>query len=287
MPRIVISVATAALAFAAGSTAAVAAGRLYFTLYPHRVGVEIAWVDLSSPRTEHVVHWLIGAADPAWSPDAKRLAFVNPRGLYVANADGSNLQRLASTAHPNAAVADPSWSPDGRRLAYDVGGLHPSVFVVDADGSGRHRIASGQAPSWSPDGRLIAFESGPIGEWQLFVVSPNGHGLRRLTNMGSVQSEMPSWSPDGHRIAFVVQRGVDSQIGLVSADGSGWRQLTRGPSLSTTPSWSPDGRWLVFSRGPRYGVFQLYRMRPTGSGLHQLTFGRLTAQSPDWQPATG
>jgi Tol biopolymer transport system component len=38
-------------------------------------------------------------ADPAWSPDGRKIAFVSHRdgsyGIYVMNADGSGQQRLA------------------------------------------------------------------------------------------------------------------------------------------------------------------------------------------------
>jgi Tol biopolymer transport system component len=48
----------------------------------------------------------------------------------------------------------------------------------------------------------IVFSSDRDGDLELFVVRPNGTGLRQLTH-NHVDDSEPSWSRDGARIAFV------------------------------------------------------------------------------------
>jgi TolB protein len=64
------------------------------------------------------------------------------------NADGSGLTRL--TDHPEDDQF-PTWSPDGQQIAFgslrDGGGWH--IYVMNTDGSGLRRIASGSEPDWS------------------------------------------------------------------------------------------------------------------------------------------
>ncbi len=60
------------------------------------------------------------AAEPAWSQDARRLAFTSTRArfggreVYVADADGSHLRRVTRT---RADERSPSWSTDGIWIA--------------------------------------------------------------------------------------------------------------------------------------------------------------------------
>ena len=58
-----------------------------------------------------------------------------------------------------------------------------------------------QTPVWSPDGRRIAFLSRRDGSKELYVVSADGSGQRRLTR-DARYSATPAWSPDGRKIAF-------------------------------------------------------------------------------------
>jgi Tol biopolymer transport system component len=95
----------------------------------------------------------------AWSPDGSRLAILSdgePAGLFVVDADGSDIRLLAE----DESVFGFAWSPDGTRLIFTD--EHGAVFVAPADGSTASLVASlpdGDAtnPVWSPDGSQIAF----------------------------------------------------------------------------------------------------------------------------------
>src|SRR5207248_7885020 len=63
---------------------------------------------------------------------------------------------------PLNGLTTPSWSPDGKELVFSGydGGIS-DLFVVNADGSGLHRLTNDKyadlQPSWAPDGKTIAF----------------------------------------------------------------------------------------------------------------------------------
>jgi Tol biopolymer transport system component len=101
-------------------------------------------------------------------------------------------------------------------------------------------------PHWSPDGRQIAFVSNRGGEFQIWVIRPDGSDLRPLTAEG--RNTDPAWSPDGKTIAFVSTRGGYEDVWLMDADGRGARQITFTPERESSPAWSPDGQYLAFTR---------------------------------------
>jgi Tol biopolymer transport system component len=97
--------------------------------------------------------------DPAWSPDGTRIAFTSERdgnaNVYVMQADGSAVARL--TDDPDGDYR-PAWSPDGKLIAFesdrDPAVFDRDVYVMNADGSGQHRLRTGNLNArdvdWQP-----------------------------------------------------------------------------------------------------------------------------------------
>lgn len=60
------------------------------------------------------------------------------------------------------------------------------------------------AVSWAPAGNLLAYMSNVTGNWDLYILSPEG-GVQQWTTDPSDEM-LPTWSPDGGNLAFVSNR---------------------------------------------------------------------------------
>ena len=204
-------------------------GRKIAFVASYDAGKEISVMNADGSGIERLTYLRSSDAvfELTWSPDGRKIAFTSspppgtmpqPRtygdgdGIYVMNADGSDVERLTHS------VVDGflAWSPDGRKIAFvsvvsvRYGETHDwEIYVVNTDGSGIERLTYSDdydaAPAWSPDGRRIAFQSYRNGAFEIYVMNADGSSVERLTDTGR---NMPAWSPDGRRIAFVSSHGI-------------------------------------------------------------------------------
>ena len=230
---------------------------------------DLVWRDAHAGATEVTPIVSDGARNyhPQLSPDGTRVAFDSDRdgerGVYVANADGTDIRRVSGPGH----AAVPSWSPDGGRLAYvRADTRNPRVWnlwLLSLDSGVERRLTAfryGQtwAASWFPDGRRIAFSH----EDRLVVLDLDG--ARRRTYRTPVAGRLvrtPAVSPDGQRVIFQVWRSGAWVLNL--ADGRMSRVLDDGTAEEF--AWSPDGTSVAF-HSRRDGQWGIWLLR-LGQGL--------------------
>ena len=210
-------------------------------------------------------------ADPAWSPDGRRIAFSAIRDgnadIWLIDVDGSNLRPLT---HNSKEDQQPTWSPDGQHIAFtsDRDG-NVDIWLMDMDGEEKRNLtnyskrdAYHRTPTWSPDGQHIAFTSDRDSNADIWLIDVDSKETRNLTKDEKANDLQPAWSSDG-RIAFTSYRDDNSEIYVMDADGSNLRRLTYNSEVDQQPAWSPDGRIAFIS--DRDGNKDIYVMNIDGS----------------------
>ena len=296
MPRTFILPITIVLSFGALVDAQ---DRIYVDQYmPLRSELMIADADGSNP------HKLVPGSEidynAAFSFDGQWVIFTSERSgsadIFRARVDGTAVERFTdSPAFDDQAAL----SPDNRSLAFvsTRGNGSTDIYIMDLESREVRNLTNAPGgdfrPSWSPDGEMIAFSSdrgtgfphqgypGPAGRQEhvqaasVYLIKPDGTGLRKLTTEAEMSAGSPKWSSDGSEIVFYEMpvrdtfaahsgRGASSIVSVDVATGKRTVHAS-GPGLKVSPQFIASDR-----------IGYMVKTRSTGT----LTFTSGEASSP-------
>ena len=135
----------------------------YSLFLSSRGGGDAIWKREDGGATRELWKGIDGSviAPPAVSPDGAQICFSywtkGRAGLYLMNANGTNIRPLAPALDVRSAV---SWSPDGKIVAAAATLEEGTrVFLIPVDGGGPTRLldTASYNPVWSPDGQFIVY----------------------------------------------------------------------------------------------------------------------------------
>ncbi len=106
-------------------------------------------------------------------------------------------------------------------------------------------------PNWSPAGDGILYQKFANGQWDIWVMAPDGTGQRQVTT-GPGDKTDASFSPDGRWIVYSSDEGglAHANLFIIPTAGGASTRLTTSGGYDGAPAWSPDGRWIAFESTP-------------------------------------
>ena len=198
------------------------------------------------------------------------------------------------TPLPNSQYGDvlPKWSHSRKQIALthnSLDGKQSSIYVMDADGSGRRLVDStgGGRVAWSADDKKLAFMKKINGVSQIVVRTLATGELRQLTHSSTLKDDA-MWSPDGKTIVYWLNKGGIKQLFelQVANPVEPGRQIT-GPDVgpANDPVYSPDGQKILFTRElDGNNPSDIWMVNLDGSDPHRVTSNPAREMDPTWSP---
>ncbi|RRQ23017.1 Tol-Pal system beta propeller repeat protein TolB [Thiohalobacter thiocyanaticus] len=215
-----------------------------------RYSLQVADSDGHNPRT--VLRSRQPLMSPAWSPDARRLAYVTfeqeTAEIYVQELASGERRKVASHQGINGA---PAWSPDGRRLALTLSqDGNAEIYILSLDSDRLRRLTRHPGidtePAWAPDGRSLVFTSDRGGSPQLYRLAIDGGRPERLTFEGGYNASA-DFAPDGRHLALLHRDGRGAYRVAVQDLERGMLNLVSEGQLDESPSFAPNGRMILYA----------------------------------------
>jgi hypothetical protein len=234
------------------------------------------------------------AADPAVSPDGRRVVFninrAGTRSIHIADLRDEgleNIRELVPAGFMEQAFT-PRWSPDGTHVAYSVwkrGGYRDVRYVDVRDGTWRDLMndrAVDGAPSFSADGRWLYFHSDRTGVMNVYALELATDRLRQVTNV-LTGAYMPEPSPDGKTLAYVGYTTEGFDLFAMPLDEASFTDAPEYVDTRPPPADVVDKRWDV----KPYSPWSTLMPRRYGVQITEGSFGRVVIMTASQSDITG
>lgn len=224
---------------------------------------------------------------PAWSPDAKKLAYVSfetgKPAIYIHELSSGDRTRVADFRGLNSA---PAWSDDGRSLLVTLSkDGNAEIYKLDIESRSLKRLTNHWSidtePTWDHTGEGFFFTSDRSGGPQIYHKPSEDAEPRRIT-FGSRYNARPRPDNDGKYVYYVHQRDKAFHIARTDLRTEEETVLTRTES-DESPSVAPNGRMLIYAT-KQDGNSVLTVIAADGGAAYSLPASQGDVREPAWSP---
>ncbi len=177
-------------------------------------------------------------------------------------------------------ISNGTASPDAKRIVFEARGELFNVPVKEGYSMNLTKSSGAfdRHPSWSPDGEHLAFWSDRNGEFEIYVMDPEGNGeARQLTRRGQGYGYRLYWAPNSEHIAFIDETNtifiINVENGRITEVGNTVWNVGHGGRNGYPITWSSDSKWLTYHKGLENANFAIILYDVEEKENHQVTTG--------------
>ena len=210
------------------------------------------------------------------------IAFSYASDIWVANKDGSDVNRITST---QAIESNPHISPDGKTIAFTSNRSgNDAVYIVPIAGGTPTQLTwlpgGATVRDWTNDGSAILFSSArgvaPSRHNYLWTVSKNGGPATRISAQWGNDAE---YSPDGKSVILdrvrrwdvewrMYRGGQNTPLIILNLDNHAEVLLSNEQTTDIEPVWLKSGIYFI---SDRKGTSNIWNYDVTTQALKQIT----------------
>jgi Tol biopolymer transport system component len=228
--------------------------RLVWSCYDLQTGSAI-WSSDGEGFAREVLLPNRGAGNFTWRSDSLAFAYA---GIHIVNQFNTwsdiNLYTLGAGSKSltsGARARDPEFSPDGSRLLYVTNRAQDNQLGQMTVDQQRRVLTENSdhtqynTPRFAPDGNSVAISIWRDGRRDLWLTTPEGKPLRRLTADAAIDAS-PAWSADGKWLFFDSDRTGIPNIWAIEIETEALFQVTNVVTGAVRPTVHPDGTRIAY-----------------------------------------
>jgi dipeptidyl aminopeptidase/acylaminoacyl peptidase len=224
----------------------------------NRVITQIYTMNIDGSNQRQITKAEKSSSSPRWSPDGRRIAFVNEGQIWTMRPDGGDREQVTKIS---TGAGGPVWSPDGRWIAF-TSEVYPECTTDDCNKAEDERVEASKVKAHVTERLLYRHWV----EWRdrkrthVFVVPARGGAARDLTPgdydsppYAASSSVDYGFSPDSAEIAYlrnpdkVEAISTNSDIYVVRLSGGDAKNITAANrGYDATPIYTPDGKYIIY-----------------------------------------